>query len=148
MLIVAIAPKAQRNVGDKMKRTIIFLGAAMLVLICLLSIPVRPKAVLFRSVTEQDPMEDDVVFSCQLEGAPCGEYVIHSNKLYLNTQETRGALVLNTFVSFTDWTPEKIQGFRKAHPELEQYWPDPESPSAGVKWANGNRQQEAGHVRR
>ncbi len=127
-------------VGYQMKKLIIFLGIPTFVLIILFMIPFRPKSVLFRSVTEQDRMDDDVVFTSQLDGWPRGEYVVHNKKLYLNTQETQGALVLTTFVSFTKWTPDKIQKFRKAHPELEQYWPAPESPAGGVKWAQKDRQ--------
>lgn len=128
-------------VGDDMKKLVICLGIPIAVLIVLFMIPFGPKTVLFRSVTEQDRMQNDVVFTSQLEGYPRGQYVIHKDKLYLNTQETRGALVLTTFVSFTEWTPEMIEEFRRTHPELEKYWPDPGSPHGGVKWVKENRQQ-------
>lgn len=119
-----------------MKKVVIALGIMVVTYIVLFTIPVGPRTIIYESVAEQGPMDHDVVV---VEDNPRGDYLVRDNKLYLRTQETRGALVLVTFVSQTRWTAQKIQELRRAHPELEPYWPEPQAPDGGVQWVRRYR---------
>ena len=61
------------------------------------------------------------------------EYLIRDGSLYLRIQSQRNLIVLMG-VSVDDWDADRIHAFRRAHPDLEKYWPDLDRPDGGVKW--------------
>jgi hypothetical protein len=52
------------------------------------------------------------------------DYVVRDGRLYLRVQTVRHSPLLVSFVSFGHWDAQKIEKLRRAHPELERYWPD------------------------
>jgi hypothetical protein len=123
--------------GTRISRKLrIFLGVLAALLVCfiaLTSIPVTSERALFVAVTSSDRWGDRV-FSSRLPEHPNGDFVVHDAKLYLKVQGTRSALLLVTFVHRYEWTLAKFAKFRAEHPELEQYFPDPAKPNAGISW--------------
>ena len=62
------------------------------------------------------------------------DHFVEGNKLYLNFQTTRSAVLLVTGVSPGISDVKGIQEFRLHHPELEHFWPDPLQADGGVAW--------------
>ena len=73
-----------------------------------------------------------------------GLYAIYDERLYLSCQSTRYAVILTTFVSFTEWNASSIGDFRRDHPDLERFWPDPSRLDGGVAWV---RNEDSGKRR-
>lgn len=67
-----------------------------------------------------------------LRAAP--EFFVKDGELYLCNQTTRRALILVTFVSPGIRDRADIEEFRKKHPDLEEYWPDPSQSDGGAAW--------------
>ncbi len=62
------------------------------------------------------------------------EYVISDGTLYLYVQKITSNALRIVEIEFARWDIAKLTAFRKANPELEEYWPDRSKKSAGVPW--------------
>src|SRR5437899_2024531 len=60
------------------------------------------------------------------------EYAVLNGHLYLRTESTTSGSVFA--YSEVDTWDEKLPSFRRAHPELEAFWPAPAKANGGVAW--------------
>lgn len=70
------------------------------------------------------------------------DHVVDNGKLYLRVQTTRPTAFLVTWVGGDRWDLARVKQFRRDHPELESYWPDPNREDGGLTWldpSNANR---------
>lgn len=108
---------------------------AALLLLALPFIPFGRKIASFREVHDRNLSPGDRIHSSKASGISAdADFVIHNGRLFLKFQETQAALVLVTGVNIIEWTPEKLQKLRAAHPEVERYLPDPSKPDGGIPW--------------
>ena len=115
--------------------------AAIVALVFLFCIPETPAGRAYRDAASPAKLSGDALMTPGLvidytdpgvEAHPL--FAIRNGRLYLECQSTRHALVLTTFVSFTEWTASSIVAFRRTHPELEGLWPNSSRPDGGVAW--------------
>ena len=88
---------------------------------------VNDPAVIWGSVADQFSTREQVALFVP-------DHLVRDGKLYLNVQVARPSAILWTTGSSGDWDAAKVSRFRRDHPELESYWPDPEQAGAGVRW--------------
>ena len=124
-----------------MKRTTaILLGILLLLLIYVgaVSVPMPGGVATYTPVSAQPSGYLHIVTNMVHRIAPWfGEapsYFVEDGELYLRNQTTRHALVLVTFVSPGINSRADIEAFRREHPALEHYWPEPDEPDGGVAW--------------
>jgi len=114
---------------------------AALLLLALPFIPFGRKLSSFREVNDRNMSSGDTIHSSKsAEISADVDHAIHNGRLFLKFQETQSALVLVTGVNIIEWTPEKLQKLRAAHPEVDRYLPDPSKPDGGIpcfkKWVD------------
>ncbi len=63
------------------------------------------------------------------------DYVVRDGRLYLRVQTIWHSPFVVSFGGSGEWDVRGIEEFRRAHPELEGYWPDPGQAGGGVRWA-------------
>jgi len=91
----------------------------------------RDETFTYQSVRSGNPLlEKDATITTSPQS---DVFLVRDRTLYLLVQKTCSEM-LRVRVTPTEWDEQAIRDFRQSHLELEEYWPDPQSPTGGVEW--------------
>jgi hypothetical protein len=107
--------------------------------------PMPPASVMYKSVLATERFgrhfcdatgchSPELVSEKDVEGRVEKSFAIHRGQLFLRFQRTWASSLLVTWVDFDEWTPERVEELRRAHSELETYWPEPGLKDGGLRW--------------
>lgn len=122
------------------KTTIILLAILILLLVVVacFSVPLPGGKATYTPVSAQPVGYLYIVTNTVRRPAPwlgkAPDYFVENGELYLRNRTTQYALLLVTINSRGISSESDIQSFRRDHPELESYWPEPEKQDGGVAW--------------
>lgn len=96
-------------------------------------VPYGTRIVVYRPVDSTERGEHLLRRSPRFTYAAAADHIIEDGRLFLCVQTTQAAF-FSMYVRKFEWHEEEIASFRRTNPQLEHYWPRPESEDGGVWW--------------